>query len=114
MLGFIPMNRTATIYTASTYDNWGQMTYNKSQTLKCQLLFNEVNQTIMDKNGVEVVFECTTVFHGKVDISMEDRIEISSPVGEIKQLPVIAIYYLEDYRGNIVSTGVRLGTGRRM
>lgn len=115
MLGFIPMNKKATVYKSnqSNLDKWGKPTTAPSYTGKCQVLYNTDINRISGMDGYETTISTTIVFHGLVDVEVGDYVEFTLQNGKMAKLLAKDVFYFEDWVGKIVATRVVIGNGKR-
>lgn len=114
MLGFIPMNRTASVYRqVGATDIWGQPELTQTFTGKCQINYNTDLTKVSGEDGVTTSMSATIVFHGLVEIAVGDYVEFSNVLGIINKYQIKDVYFFEDYVGKIIATRVVVGNGKR-
>ena len=113
MLSFIPMNKTASIYTQSgEVDKWGQPIVSLSYTGKCQISYSTDLLKVSGEDGVMEIASAILVFNGIVDAESGDLAEFKSVIGTVFKKRIIAVSYFEDYAGKIIATRVVIGSGK--
>ncbi|MCW6094551.1 hypothetical protein LAV60_15375 [Clostridium sporogenes] len=114
MLGFIPMNRTASVYRqVGAVDSWGRPTTNQTFTGKCQINYNTDLTKISGEDGVTTSMSATVVFHGLVEVAVGDYVEFSDILGVTNKYQIKDVFFFEDYVGKIIATRVVVGNGKR-
>lgn len=114
MLNFVPMNKTAVVYSQTgAVDAWGKPTLAKGSAVKCQISYNTDLTKISGEDGVTTSMSATIVFHGRVMVHNGDYVEFTSVVGVKDKYRVVDVFFFEDYVGKILATRVVVGNGKR-
>ena len=114
MLGFIPMNKFATVYRQSKQlDKWGQPVWKKCYTGKCFVTYDSDLRDMSGLDGYQTTLNASVYFHGFVEVTNGDKIEFTTAGGIKKNQLILDVSYFEDYTGKVVSTRVVCGAGKR-
>lgn len=106
MLGFIPENRTITVFQVSAPDRFGISVEEKVGTeYNCYFSFNTANKTVLNKLGNEVIFTAKMLFSADttVKIKVGDKVVFTDDTGTEQKKEVIQANYMRDFSGEITS-----------
>lgn len=114
MLSFIPLNKTASVYSQTgAVDSWGKPTLSKTYTGKCLINYNTDLTKISGEDGVSTTMSASIVFNGLVSVKNGDYVEFTTALGVTNRYQVMDVYFFEDYAGKILATRVVVGNGKR-
>lgn len=103
MLGYLPYNEEAIIYTQGAVDDWGIKSAETKQILPCYIREVRNSERLETVGGSVQVLSYVVVLEGKVEVKIGDYIEVEGHKYKVQNCR-----YLKDLDRNIISTKVTI------